>query len=701
MIIATVMVSAVAFVATFQAPASPTQGARGVVDRSARDALNIMGDQPVSDSSLGTNLLSVALMECLQGDCSRMDDKMSALLPAGARYAVYLSNGYGLYPVTANATPTGEAVSAERLFEPSWSWSFVGPMLDVVNPSTDPMVVFDLPVVNSNVPTQGGHLLNIVVKGTRADNSSYVMRTSASTRAALASAAATTPALSLYFVDGSGNPLASLDARATTVIGSAPTRTPLPMTLRANETAGVAIPAGVNLTIQVPRGWNASASPALNPGWTILADAMDANGSASGSDLIATLNSSLSGASKDLKFNLTYTGDSNDHYVLRATMARGAYAQAALLLTGDGHATTPAFESPSLAVSAPRPMGAGALTTWTLAAAVPQSPGSLSDSVTVSEVDITEDSGASIFGSVTGISSGGGAWASNGTSLVWTGSATLTRFAPLNLTFRVAASGTAGSSTEQAPFTPAVTLDGFTARVGDPVSPGAYRVALLPADAAHSGYNGTIGAGLESNHTATSGSVYRSTPLPGSFSYGTGYATGMRDAIFGSDVSPTARRVPVGTSANVSVNVQSMAYELAQLGLKPVITLNVYPPWAGDDRTPIWSTLLYDAPALLGNGSLLSALDPNADGKPEPSGVGQYNVSIPVDKSWLFGPYVIDTQIAWNDTLSVVVGAGTVTVPVVRAAHVYDYLLATPPDGVSPASPIYSARLVVWFDDWR
>lgn len=700
MVIATVMVTAVAFVVTFQTPPAPTSGARGIVASNALDALNILGDEPISDSELGTNALSVALMECLQSNCTRLQEKMAVLLPAGSQYAVYVSNGHGVYPVYEPRAPPGEAISAGRLFEPQWSWSFLGPAVDTLNPADDPMVLYDLPIVNSRVATQDGHLLDIVVKGVRADNSSYVMRTSASTRAALASAAATTPAVSLYFVDGAGAPIASLDGRATTLSGATVTRAPLAVTLRVNESAGVSIPAGANVTLQVPRGWNASASPALNPGWTIVSQGADTNGSAIDADLVASLNASLANGTKDLKVNLTYGGDVDDHYVLRAAMARGAYAQAALLLTSDAHATTPGFEVPTVSVSAPRPMGATATTTWTLAAHVPGSSGS-SDNVTITEVSITEDSGARIFGDAYGLT-GGGAWnASSGSSLVWTGSATLSRFAPLNLTFRVNASGLAGSSAERAPFTPSVSLDGWRARIADPASPGLYRTALLPSDTSHAGYNGTIGVALESNHTAESASVYRATALPGNFTYATGYATGIRDAVFGSDIALGSRQVPLSSSASVEVNVQSLAYELAKLGMKPVITLKAYPPWAGNDRTPIWSETLYNAPALLGSSSLLSVLDGNGDGNPEPSSIGRYNVSLPVPSNWLFGTYVLDAEVAWNDTLSARIAGEDLTFPVVRAAHVYDYMVVTPPDSVSPASPVYDARLVVWFEDWR
>ena len=51
--------------------------------------------------------------------------------------------------------------------------------------------------------------------------------------------------------------------------------------------------------------------------------------------------------------------------------------------------------------------------------------------------------------------------------------------------------------------------------------------------------------------------------------------------------------------------------------------------------------------------------------------------------------------------MSATLGGLVVTAPLLRNVHVYDYFLVTPPDTVSPSSPIYSARLVTWFDDWR
>jgi len=703
-VIAVVMVAAVAFVVTFQTPAAPSEGSRGVLEGRARDALSILGDEPVLDSALGTNLMSVATMECLQGNCSRLTTKLADVLPKGASYAVYLSNGVGLYPVYAPRSPPGEAISVDRLFEPQWSYAFLAPSMDIVNPTQDPMLVYDLPVFNSNVLTPQGHVLDVVVHGTRtSDGSDYLMRTSVATRAAASANASLTPAASLYFVDGSGSPIASSDLRNQTLSAGIATKAPVALTLRLNESAGVAIPAGANVTVQLPRGWNATASPAVNAAdWMILSNATDANASASGADLVASLNHAVTSGVVDLKLNVTYRGDQDDHYVIRAAMSRGVYATASLLVTGDAHATLPAFEVPGVYLSAPRPMGATATTTWTLAANVPQSPSvSLSDAVAVTEIDITEETNASIFGSVTGVSSAGGSWTANGSALTWRGNATVQHFAPLNLTFRVAGSGLAGSTEDRSPFWPTVSLGGWSGRIADPSSPGVFRTPILPSDSSYSGYDGSTGAWVEANHTAASTAVYRATALPGTFAYSSGYATGMRDALFGSDVGPAQRRVATGGTANVSVNVQSLAYQLAELGMKPIITLKLYPPWTGDARVPIWSSTLYDAPALLGNASFLSVLDLNGDGTPDAGSVGRYNVSIPVPSSWLFGPYVLDAEVDWNDTLSAVVGNATINAPVVRAAHVYDYFLATPPNTLSPASPVYNARLVAWFDDWR
>jgi hypothetical protein len=255
---------------------------------------------------------------------------------------VYLSNGYGSYPVYAPRTPVGEAVSTEHLFEPDWSYAFVGTGVSSLNPSEDPMVLYVVPVVNSNVLAPQGNVLDVVLHGTRqGDSADYVIRTSVATRAGTAANAAQTAAASLYFVDGSGNPLASLDGRATTTLAGVPTHTPLALTLRLNETAGVALPAGTNLTIHVPRGWNASASAALNAAdWTILSDATDYNGSSTQADVVASLKHTLSNAKADLKLNATYDGDQNDYYAFHAAASNGAYATASLLLLADKHGSS-------------------------------------------------------------------------------------------------------------------------------------------------------------------------------------------------------------------------------------------------------------------------------------------------------------------------------------------------------------------------
>jgi hypothetical protein len=473
--------------------------------------------------------------------------------------------------------------------------------------------------------------------------------------------------------------------------------------LRLNETAGVALPAGTNLTVHIPRGWNASASTTLNAAdWTIAASAPDKNASAVGADLVATLTHSLSNGVADLKLNVTYNGDQNDFYAFHASASQGAYAVASLLVSGDKHATAPPFEVPDIVVSAPKPMGASALSTWTLAGFIPQkTSGATSDKIRVTRIDITEERNAAIFGSVTGLSSAGGTWTTNGSALTWTGNSLLSHWAPLNLTFRVTPSGTAGTETERPAITPSVTLGGWTARVDEATSPGVYRASLLPSSATYQGYDPSTGGWLLANHTIESATTYRGEALPGTTSYSSGYVSGMKDSVFGSDLALASRYVPVGGAVNASANVQSLAYQLATLGFKPVIKLNVYPPWVGDNRTPIYTTTLFDAPSVLGNSPFLGLIDLNGDGTPDPTSVGRYNATIPIPNSWLFGAYIVDAEVDWTDSMSATINGVAVTAPVVRSAHVYDHFVVTPPDGLAAASPVYDVKMLAWFDDWR
>lgn len=693
-IVATVMISSVAFVVTYKVSPVDGGGSREPLAQKASDILAILNDTPVLGSDLGTNVLSVSLMECLQGNCTMLTDRMEGLLPEGAYYAVYLSNGEGLYPVHAARDPGGEAVTARRLIEPAWSYQFMETSQSAYNPVEDPVVVYALPVFSSNPVYQGGSSLTILVTGNRtADNAGYVMKGAATTRVGASTDSPSTPAVSVYFHDGSGTALASRDLRAQTLTLGAANGENVSMSVRVKESGGGTVPNGTTLTVHLPHGWQGSASAAANAAsWSIASNATDRNASRDTSSIVARLTRDVSSGTVDFVFDASYWGDANDYYPFVAALSSGAYAQGSLLVRADVHPTQSSYEVPSILASVPRPLGATATTTWTLSAFAPEA-------IAVTRIEVIEEQGRDIFGTVSGLS-GPGSWSSEGSKLVWTGSLTLGHDAPLNLTFDVTASGQRTMGRETAPFVPSVDFGNWTGRLLGEVSPGLYRGVFLPADSMYRGYNSSTGVGLRLAHPAESAAVYKSTALPGSTNYTVGYVTGLKDSLFGSDVRAAQRFVPHGGTATLSVDVQSVMYKLALLGFTPSVDVYVYPPWAANDRTDVYNATLYDGAIASGGGSFLSVLDLDGDLLPDATNVGRHDVEVPIPNSWLYGPYVVEVRVSWAETLSSVVDGVPLTEDILREARVYDYFVVKPSNADLPSSPLYDVHLVAWYGDW-
>ncbi|HUR67901.1 MAG TPA: hypothetical protein VM370_01540 [Candidatus Thermoplasmatota archaeon] len=687
-VMTTIMLGSIAFVVTFDAPANTTSSSRAALEQRVRDVLAILNDTPVAGSSLGTNELSVALLQCLQNDCGQLASDLDDLMPEGSRYALYLSTGSGLYPIYAPREPQGEAVTARRLIEPAWSYQFMSTSQTIYNPLEDPMVVHALPVYSANPIHQGGSQLTIVARGNHtADHAGYILKTSGATRAMGPTDAPGAAAISVYFHAGDGVPLASRDVRAQTLTGVVPSNAPVPFSVRVEESGGGTLPEGATVTVAIPHGWTASAGAAPNSAdWTILSAATDVNGSAS-SNVVARLKHAVTSGHADLGFDATYMGDADDYYTFNAYLSSGAFAHAALLVRGDAHATRPDFEVPTLIASIPRPLGAAAVTTWTLSAFS-------SDPLDITRIEIAEDEGRAIFTDATGIT-GGGTWSAQGDRLVWTGAASIDHNKPLNLTFHVTSTSLHGPAIERAPFVPSADFGNFTGALATETAPGFHRGVFLPATSAMGGYDPSV-TGVSTTHLVESGSVYRTTDLPGSARYQVGVALGLKDSVFGSAVTGDHRYVEPGDTIGLSVDVQSVIYQLAQLGVEPSVNLSVYPPWAGDDRTPIFNNELYNGSVAKGAGTFLRVVDTNGDGTPDATDIGRLSQNLTIPGSWLFGPYVVEVNINW---LEDVVLSG-VTQHLVRTARVYDYFVVRPMDGDLPSSPVYDVHLVGWYEDW-
>lgn len=701
-IVAIIMVSAATFVVTFDAPTPPSDGARVDLRQKGEDALDIMYDTPLASSSLGENQLSAALLQCLQQDCTLLETRLDNLLPDGAFYSVHISNGYGSFPVLERRTPGGEAAASSRLVEPAWSFSFLAPALDAVNPAEDPLVLYGVPVFNSNAIHAKGSALRVTVTGTRlGDNSTYTLKAAASTLAAPASAAHAMPAASLTFVDAAGAPIATQDFTPLTINAlGVPTNASVSLRLRLNETGGVPVPTGTRVAVHVPQGWTAVANSTVNPAWHVTSNA---TGGGDGTDLTiaAELRRDIRSEAVDLHIDAVYRGDALDHHLWKATLSRGAGATASMLARSDRHDANPVFEVPRVALSVPRPMGSNATTTWTLGVVIPETEGAaLSDKVRIESVRIEEESGAAIFGGVTPLAGPGGTWTNEGDALVWNGSHLAGRDAPLSIALHVQGSGVGGPQADDAAFVPTVALDGWNGRMLDELAPGLYRGVFLPQSGARGGYNGSTSGQLAAEHDAVSTSVWRSTALPGSAAYVAAHVLGLEDSTYGTDVSVANRTVPVGSTATIDVDVQSLLYQLGPLGYNPTVRLKVHPPWAQGNGTPIEEATLLDVTTLQTAGGLLSLIDTDGDGRPEKTTVGRFTHEAAVPPNWLFGPYLVEVEVTWGEDVSALVDGLPLVGTLQRSARVYDYFVVTPPDALAPASPVYNVHLVTWMGDW-
>lgn len=620
-LVAAIMLSAVAYVTTFDVPPPITTAQRDGLQRSADDALKILYDTPM-DSNFGSNAMSVYILQCMQGTCTNLTTRLNNLLPDGVAYAVYVSNGYRTYPVYVMREPTGETVTATQLFEPSWSNTFVSPAADLVDPAKDPLLVYSLPIFNSNPLSPGGSPLQILVHGVRSsDHSEYTLTAAATTLAASATSAPTS-AVSLYYVSANGTPIATYDAFDQTYDEDGDlTLAPIGLTLRLNESSGVDLDAGTKLTIDFPRGWNGSANATVNGAhWSITENASSRNGSYEGSQIVAFLLDSLSNGTVDFRFNATYHGDVLDQYPFHARLGIGAHSVAEVLVRADDSADT-AFSVPAVHASVPRPMGASNETTWALAVFAPSSDEGLANLtenvIEVREIEIIEKNGESIFGAVQGIESAGGEWTVLTDRIVWTGSYRLGTYRPMNLTFNVVGSGVASAPGEKNPFNAPVQFDGFEGRLVHQWGPGFFRDSILPGDDTYSGYNQDVGSLVE-QHRVRADTIYRGTSILGSANYSSGAASTMTDSLYGSYVSVERRDVPIGSPVVFTSNVQSILFALAKAGQEAGVTLRIYPPWGGDERVPIYESENLDQGLLNGDIKEVLALDIDDDGYADP-----------------------------------------------------------------------------------
>jgi hypothetical protein len=104
-----------------------------------------------------------------------------------------------------------------------------------------------------------------------------------------------------------------------------------------------------------------------------------------------------------------------------------------------------------------------------------------------------------------------------------------------------------------------------------------------------------------------------------------------------------------------------------------------------------------------------------------PDDLGRYLIHKQVEPGWFYGPHVVEIAVEWEETVTEasvnanIEGLDGEPMPlpeapgapaspegstVLRAARFYDHFMVAPPDAISAPNPVYTARLLMWLEDW-
>lgn len=112
-----------------------------------------------------------------------------------------------------------------------------------------------------------------------------------------------------------------------------------------------------------------------------------------------------------------------------------------------------------------------------------------------------------------------------------------------------------------------------------------------------------------------------------------------------------------------------------------------------------------------------------------PDDLGRYLIRKKVDPRWLYGPHVVEIAVEWEETVTDTqvrfnlggMDEGEIPRPpegcgdepplppcpttpegstVLRAARFYDHFMVVPPGALASPNPVYTARLLLWLEDW-
>lgn len=345
------------------------------------------------------SLMDRAVAEALQGNSTLFQSRLSRALPPASEFNVYLDNGQGQHKLRFVRTPGGEAVSASRLWSPSWETVLALPAARLVDDARSALRIQAVPVHRAlGLTGQAGVWAEVAFElpdGSTVERKAF---------AALLNRSAEGPAATLSLLDSAGAQVFKVE----------PADGNDSLFFAVEESQGRAIPAGTPLEVRLPPGFVDVNATFENPGWNTISRDGD---STYGWTVKAHLDSALSGDKR--QFNIAATKpDWGKLHLLEARLDNGTLGLLHGVYVSPAHATRssalPPGRGPFLTLPSPAPWSASALGGLVVAY-----PDDIARSLNVTRVSLTLAGGADLLSSSGNAPSTG--WTQDGDLLEWTG----------------------------------------------------------------------------------------------------------------------------------------------------------------------------------------------------------------------------------------------------------------------------------------
>jgi len=154
-VIALLILGAMMYVTAFNQSTESAPGGRHVLESAAEDSLAVLSGLTTSEDAYNRNMLTKLVVEALYGQSANLTHKLDNFLPKGARYNVWLDNGYAPRLVVGDGVSSGERVSAGIPYQPAWSVAFVAADFAVYSDTSTKMNATVLPVLAGNAVAYG------------------------------------------------------------------------------------------------------------------------------------------------------------------------------------------------------------------------------------------------------------------------------------------------------------------------------------------------------------------------------------------------------------------------------------------------------------------------------------------------------------------------------------------------------------------